>query len=175
MIDERLVLAGHDCSDGGLLTTISEMVMAGNCGADIRVDAEPDRFSALFAEEAGLVIEYLPLDEDRIRQILGSASVTWQTLGSTATERRLRVRHNEDVCLDVPTPQLLAWWEAISDRLEQLQTDPDCVREQASSHDRSGRKYHLSFTPEDTPPALLRQHWKTEDRDHSGRRKQWRP
>ncbi|HXK60042.1 MAG TPA: phosphoribosylformylglycinamidine synthase, partial [Acidobacteriota bacterium] len=60
LIDEGLILAGHDRSDGGLITTLAEMIMSGNCGARIQIDSEGDPIGALFSEEAGLVIEYLP-------------------------------------------------------------------------------------------------------------------
>ncbi|KAI1044007.1 hypothetical protein LB505_010868 [Fusarium chuoi] len=35
---EDIVLAYHDRSDGGLLTTVAEMMFAGRCGADISLD-----------------------------------------------------------------------------------------------------------------------------------------
>ncbi len=35
LIDKDLVLAGHDVSDGGLVTTLLEMAFSGNCGIDV--------------------------------------------------------------------------------------------------------------------------------------------
>lgn len=37
LIDSRSLLAGHDRSDGGLLTTVLEMAFAGNCGIDVDI------------------------------------------------------------------------------------------------------------------------------------------
>jgi len=37
MIGENLILAGHDRSDGGLITTLIEMALAGNCGMVIKL------------------------------------------------------------------------------------------------------------------------------------------
>ena len=37
MIDDDLILACHDRSDGGLITTLVEMAMAGNCGMSIQL------------------------------------------------------------------------------------------------------------------------------------------
>src|SRR5205814_308760 len=54
MIDEGLVLSLHDRSDGGLGTTLIEMCLAGNCGANVSIDGGPE----LFSEELGLVFEY---------------------------------------------------------------------------------------------------------------------
>jgi len=155
LIDEDLVLAGHDCSDGGLITTIAEMVMAGNCGATVRPVGAEDCFSALFSEEAGLVIEYLPRNEGRILEILKDYRCPTEVLGESRMERRLEIFDGNRRCLDVPTVQLLEWWEAISDRLELQQTNPKCAAEQAAGHDRPGRSYHLTFAPQPTPAVLL--------------------
>lgn len=61
LLAEGKLLAGHDISDGGLLTTVLEMAFAGNCGVDVDVapaSADPlPTHAALFAEELGLVIE----------------------------------------------------------------------------------------------------------------------
>jgi phosphoribosylformylglycinamidine synthase len=64
---EDIVLAYHDRSDGGLLTTIAEMMFAGRCGADISVDSiaesESDVLEALFNEELGAVFQVRKGDE----------------------------------------------------------------------------------------------------------------
>ncbi|RPJ59645.1 MAG: phosphoribosylformylglycinamidine synthase [Acidobacteria bacterium] len=155
LIDEDLILAGHDCSDGGLITTLAEMVMAGNCGARVRLTGTEDRFAALFSEEAGLVIEYLPGNERRILDILEAHRCPSKVLGESRVERTVEIFDDDELCLDLPTVRLLEWWEAISDRLEVQQTDPRCAAEQAASHDRAGRSYHLTFEPLPTPAVLL--------------------
>ncbi len=38
LIDEGLILSGHDVSDGGLMVTLLEMAFAGNCGLDVNID-----------------------------------------------------------------------------------------------------------------------------------------
>ena len=43
MIGRGLILSGHDRSDGGLITAISEMIMSGNCGAEIDIGTEAGR------------------------------------------------------------------------------------------------------------------------------------
>ncbi|MHB8834460.1 MAG: phosphoribosylformylglycinamidine synthase [Candidatus Methylomirabilia bacterium] len=39
LIEKDLVLAGHDVSDGGLVTTLLEMAFSGNCGIDVELGA----------------------------------------------------------------------------------------------------------------------------------------
>ena len=97
LIDRDLVLAGHDVSDGGLVTTLLEMAFSGNCGIDVEIGDERalaevsrglagDSFAArphprlipsqlLFAEELGLVIECRAADAAAICAELTKADV----------------------------------------------------------------------------------------------------
>ncbi len=40
LLDHRVLTAGHDRSDGGLVTTLLEMAFAGNCGIDVSLDGQ---------------------------------------------------------------------------------------------------------------------------------------
>jgi phosphoribosylformylglycinamidine synthase len=156
LISHDLILAGHDRSDGGWITTVSEMVMAGNCGADLQIDENAGVLPQLFSEELGLVIEVMSQEEERIAAGLRQAGIPFRSLGKTRIERRVRIARGAEFIFDRATPALLSWWEATSDQLERLQMNPACAREQARHHDRRGPTYRLSFAPEPTPDALLR-------------------
>lgn len=59
------VLAYHDRSDGGLLTTVAEMAFAGRCGIEVSVDSiqpSADPVAALFNEELGAVFQVRQTD-----------------------------------------------------------------------------------------------------------------
>jgi len=155
MIEENMILAGHDRSDGGLVTTIAEMVMAGNCGADIRLKESVDLISKLFSEELGVVIEYLPENEEKIISFLKDSDLLSEILGVTKKEKDLKIYNGEKLELDTSTKDLLKWWEATSDRLEQFQMNPVLAREQARQHSRQGISYQASFAPEETPDEIV--------------------
>ena len=157
MINDGLILACHDRSDGGLITTLVEMAMAGNCGMSIQLPQKEEAIPYLFSEELGLVLEYLPTNERKIEAILKKRGVPFAVLGSTQKERHVVIRHGNQTVLDVSTPKLLTWWEATSDRLELEQMNPKVAKEQARHHDRPGLRYHLTFQPEATPLKILRQ------------------
>jgi len=156
MIDEDLALACHDRSDGGLITTMVEMALAGNCGFTVDIPGDDDVITRLFSEELGLVLEYLPDNETRIRTILDEYGLTYSVLGETAREKRVIVSHGEEVALDVNTPTLLGWWESASDRLELEQMNVVMAREQTNYRERTGINYTLTFEPEPVTPANLR-------------------
>jgi len=93
MIDDGLVLACHDRSDGGLITTLVEMVIAGNCGLSIQLPNEEETIPQLFSEELGLVLEYLPANERIIQGILEEYGVPSIILGNTEKEKQVVIRH----------------------------------------------------------------------------------
>lgn len=60
--ESGIVLAYHDISDGGLFTTLVEMMFAGRAGVHIMLDelcgkGMADTISALFSEELGAVFQ----------------------------------------------------------------------------------------------------------------------
>jgi phosphoribosylformylglycinamidine synthase len=156
MIKENLILAGHDRSDGGLVTTLVEMALAGNCGMEIKLPQKEAVISKLFSEELGLVLEYLPQNEETIINILDKSAIPFIILGNTRGKRQVVIYQDGEVKLNVDIPTLLTWWESTSDRIEQHQMNEELAEKQAQSHDRSGPSYYLSFRPENTPTELLK-------------------
>ncbi|MBM3182571.1 MAG: phosphoribosylformylglycinamidine synthase [Chloroflexi bacterium] len=157
MIGEGSILACHDRSDGGLITTLTEMAISGNCGMSIQLLDEEETIPQLFSEELGLVLEYLPSNESTIRGILEEYGVSFLVLGHTAKEKRVVISHRNKIELDVGIPTLISWWEATSDRLEAEQMNPVVAVEQAKHHQQLGIRYQLTFQPETTPLQLLSQ------------------
>lgn len=156
MIGEKLILAGHDRSDGGLITTLVEMALAGNCGIVIKLPEKLEVIGQLFSEELGLVLEYLPECEAAIIDILDKSIIPFMILGSTQKKRQAVIYQGDEVKLNVDIPTLLAWWESTSDELERHQMNEEMAEKQKKAHDRNGPSYHLSFRPEDTLPELLK-------------------
>ncbi|HEY4696302.1 MAG TPA: phosphoribosylformylglycinamidine synthase [Candidatus Hydromicrobium sp.] len=156
MIKENLILAGHDRSDGGLITTMIEMALAGNCGMEVELPQKEEIISQLFSEELGMVLEYLPQHEAAIINILDKSTIPFMILGNTSKKRQVIIYQGGETKLDIDTPTLLTWWESTSDRLEQHQMNIEMAEGQAKTHDRAGPSYHLSFRPENTPVELLK-------------------
>ncbi|MGW8284614.1 MAG: phosphoribosylformylglycinamidine synthase [Candidatus Deferrimicrobiaceae bacterium] len=156
LIAKGLIHAGHDRSDGGLITAALEMAFSGNCGLELSAEnVEPIPF--LFSEEPGLVIEYLPKDEKAISARLRKAKVPFRILGRTARTRRIRVKCNRRIALDEDMRTLREIWEETSHRLEMLQANPKCAREEKKNiHDRPGPSYRVTFPPAPASPSLLR-------------------
>ncbi len=156
LIEQNLILAGHDRSDGGLITTVLEMAFSGNCGLNLALNGSGTILETLFAEELGLVIEcrwnHLAQVKERFEQI----KTPCQVLGSSRVKKAITIQYNGELVLDDSMVLLRQWWEETSYQLERLQMNPACADEEKYNIlDRTGPEYLLSFAPEATAPAIL--------------------
>jgi phosphoribosylformylglycinamidine synthase len=156
LIGQGFVSAGHDRSDGGLVTTLLEMAFSGNCGLDISLAGSATVFEVLFAEELGLVLEcraeYLAATE----AILNKARVPFVHIGCATTDKQIKIRYNGQEVLDEKMVILRGWWEETSYQLERLQISPECAdAEKTNIYDRQVPTYHLPFVAQPAPAELL--------------------
>lgn len=158
LIAEGLILAGHDRSDGGLITTVLEMAFAGNCGLDLSLEQEnEDALAALFSEELGLVVEVAARDEAAVRSRCARHGIPCRPLGRTTKANRIRIRYAGRLVLDEKMRILRRIWEETSHRIERLQADPRCAAsERRAIFARPGPRYRLSFRPGPPGPSILR-------------------
>jgi len=165
-ITDELILSGHDRSDGGLIVTLLEMAFGGNCGLKININPGPGRgqgwganskLSVLFSEELGLVIEYLPVNEDKIIADLKDNLIPYQIIGDTTVDKNINMSINGQAVLYEDMRVLRALWEETSYHLDRLQANPDCIdEEKKASFDRKGLQYILTFTPQNTDQNIFR-------------------
>jgi phosphoribosylformylglycinamidine synthase len=162
MIDKGLILAGHDRSDGGLITSISEMVMSGNCGLEMdifRIEGDSSNkgkdkiFKCLFSEELGAMIEYLPENESILKQILEKYKLRYFILGKTSKEKKLVIKNSATTILDIEVYTLLEWWESTSDEIEKQQMNPEFAEIQKKNHIREGPVYNIASGADSIHPV----------------------
>jgi phosphoribosylformylglycinamidine synthase len=163
LIDEGVVSAGHDRSDGGLVTTLLEMAFAGDCGIDVDVGASAhDVLATLFSEELGLVLEVDGADERHTLDVFRRAEVPCDSIGSVTGDKHVRIRCGGLEVLSDDLRDLRDLWEATSFALDRLQANPECVdRERDGLRHRRTPPYSLTFLPEPIAPAVLAQVTKT--------------
>lgn len=79
---DGMISAAHDISDGGLIQTLVETVLIGQCGARVFLDAEQDPFVQLFSESAGRVLVAVPRTEElRFTEMLTARGLPWRKTG----------------------------------------------------------------------------------------------
>ncbi|MGW8195019.1 MAG: phosphoribosylformylglycinamidine synthase [Desulforhopalus sp.] len=156
LIGRGLISAGHDRSDGGLITTLLEMAFAGNCGLDISLEGQHTVFEELFAEELGLVIECPEENLPQVEAVLTGAALNVIRLGVSTAEKRIKITYNGQRVLDEQMVVLRSWWEETGYQLERLQMNPACAdEEKANIYDRKGPSYAVGFSPQPVEPDLL--------------------
>ena len=98
LINKGLILAGHDISAGGLITTLLEMCFANTEGGmEINLDKMKDHdiVKVLFAENPGIVIQVADKNKAEVKKILEDAGVGYIKLGTPSEERHILVTKDD--------------------------------------------------------------------------------
>jgi phosphoribosylformylglycinamidine synthase len=134
-MEQNLLLAYHDRSDGGLIVTLLEMAFAGRCGFDLSLDAiasAPALLDALFAEELGAVVQVRALDLPRLRELAeehGLGDLCF-TLGAVNSSEELVLRFGGETVLRDSRVRLQRLWAQTSYRLQSLRDNSECAQQE---------------------------------------------
>jgi phosphoribosylformylglycinamidine synthase len=158
-----VVLAYHDISDGGLLTTIAEMMFAGRCGAEIMIDgiakssSLPHVLAALFNEELGAVFQVRKSDEInfiRCFATCGPPKGMIRKIGRipAVSKQKLAIRYGQQSILHMDRTELQQIWSSTSHQMQRLRDNIDCADAEFDTikddHD-PGLHYKLTFDPKE--------------------------
>jgi phosphoribosylformylglycinamidine synthase len=138
---EQKLLAYHDRSDGGLLAAAVEMAFAGHVGVDLELQAAPDAFAALFAEELGAVIQVRLPDDNAVLATLRAHGLDMATtrIGVLNRDLAFRVRQSGKVLVEEKLTELRAIWSDVTRRISLLRDNPACAEQE----------YQLKLEPND--------------------------
>jgi phosphoribosylformylglycinamidine synthase len=117
LIKQNQILAGHDISSGGLVTTLLEMCFP-TTGVGLRIDVRPLNsriIETLFSENPGVVIQVA--DQQAISSQLKSHGVDFIVLGETTKTRSLEISNSISLNID----QLRGVWFSTSAKLDAIQ------------------------------------------------------
>jgi phosphoribosylformylglycinamidine synthase len=157
LLEEGVITAGHDRSDGGLVTTLLEMAFSGNCGFEVELPGAPgSALSLLFSEELGLVFEAPVEERDRILEAFWASGVHCAVIGRPTPGTEVRIRVGDDLVLEDDIRDLRDVWEETSYRLDRLQANADLVEEErAGLRHRRGPTFHVPFEWDYSAPEIL--------------------
>ena len=99
LVENKQLLAAHDISAGGLLTTVLEMTFAntkGGVNLDLDGMAEQDFVKVLFAENPALVIQVANNQCGKVERELAERGVKFIYIGEPSEERTVTVTQNGD-------------------------------------------------------------------------------
>ncbi len=94
LVEQGLLLSGHDISAGGLITTLLEMNFANTEGGlDVSLDKfhTDDLVKVLFAENPGVVVQVADKHKKAFKALLDDCGVGYVKLGHPTDERQIMV------------------------------------------------------------------------------------
>lgn len=156
LIKDGQILAGHDVSDGGLVTCLLEMAFAGLTGIDINISHKTGNpIDILFAEEVGWVLEVHQKHLTEVLQVFKGRRVPIYHIGwsrGLGMNSKINISVNNKLVLDSNVMDLFKTWEETSYQLERLQTNVKCAMvEYDNLKNRKIPSYCLSFDPDMIP------------------------
>ena len=163
LLRQRLLLAYHDRSDGGLFATLVEMAFAGGTGVEIELDSlAGSTIGKLFAEELGAVVQIRSRDLDAITQAFARVGLAeaLHRIGRPRDDDRILFLEEGRPVLDASRDALRRDWSDTTWRIQRLRDDPTCADEEHEARcdpDDPGLTAHVPFDlmPADLTPADL--------------------
>jgi phosphoribosylformylglycinamidine synthase len=132
LVADQALLAYHDRSDGGLLTTVAEMAFAGHCGVDIELPADQDVMGALFSEELGAVIQVPEGSSQHLADLCEQHGIADMllALGRVTTGDRIDIAHNGIQVVEESRQRLRGIWAETTHQMQRLRDNPACADEE---------------------------------------------
>jgi phosphoribosylformylglycinamidine synthase len=134
LIDDGFVLAGHDISAGGIITTLLEMCFADvNLGANINLSdiEETDLIKLLFAENSGVILQVTELD--KVTAFLEQNSISYFEIGSVDEIPELSII-KDDTILEFNIEEYRDFWYEPSYLLDKQQSGVQKAQERFSNY-----------------------------------------
>ncbi|MFA5644110.1 MAG: phosphoribosylformylglycinamidine synthase [Patescibacteria group bacterium] len=175
LLENNLIVSGHDISDGGLIVSLLEMAFSGNSGFIIHLPEKKDEiFSRLFSEELGLIIEISERTFEIAKAFFSVEKIPFIPIGFTGPKDVFIFGGDSELVFSSHLQNLFSDWDTPSYELEKFQTNLKCVEEERQhiNFSKSGISYdfHKVEKPvsrDDCSPkvAILRSEGSNGDRE----------
>lgn len=148
LVKSKALLAAHDVSAGGLVTTLLEMCFANvNGGIEFNADAfdslgENDLVKILFAENPALVIQVADAKAEKVEAVLTEAGARFCAIGVPAKERVIEISHNGAERLLVIDELRDAWFYS-SYLMDSVQSGAKCALERFENYKKQPIRYRF--------------------------------
>ena len=140
------VLAYHDRSDGGLITTLLEMAFAARIGLDIAVPSGNEPIDFLFNEELGVAIQVRTRTLERVMKELANHGLTGQEIARIRFDQVVSIKQGKKELILSSRKELEIHWARSSFQIQALRDNPKCAQEE------------FNTVGEDDDPGLTAEH-----------------
>ena len=173
MIEKGWILAGHDISAGGLITTLLEMCFANTKGG-MHINLhdickEGDIVKALFAENPGVVVEISDAHKQEFKDFMEEMGVGFAKIGYPVPEARTIVVKAGDTEKTFDIDALRDTWYKTSYLLDRKQSFNGKAKERYENYKKQPleMKFPKSFTGKLAQFGLNPDRWKNAQSDKS--------
>ena len=148
LVKRGSLLAMHDVSAGGLVTTLLEMTFGNvNGGLELSTDAfvekgEEDLVKILFAENPAIVIQVAENKAEAVERLLAAAGTDFRLIGRPTDERALIINHKGSERL-IGIDHIRDVWFRSSYLLDSVQSGEECARMRFENYKRQPLRYRL--------------------------------
>ncbi len=145
LVEKKMLLAAHDVSAGGLVTTLLEMTFANTeGGVELNTEAfgESDLVKILFSENPALVAQIDAAKVAKVDEMLDKAGVKYYHIGSPAAERALIINHCGTQRL-LGIDHLRDVWMHTSYLMDSLQSGEQKARERFENYKKQPIRYRM--------------------------------
>ena len=151
LINRGWIMAGHDISAGGLITTLLEMTFANTHGGmhvNLHDIADDDIVKLLFAENPGVVIQVSDEHKQELRAFLEEAGIGYAKIGYPTPDSRTIVIKKDDYQHTFDIDALRDTWYKTSYLLDRKQSMNGMARERRDNykHQPIVMKFNDDFT-----------------------------
>lgn len=169
LINKGLIIAGHDISAGGLITTLLEMCFAnvdGGMEIDLTKIKEKDIIKVLFAENPGIVIQVKDKNREEFSKLMEDAGVGFIKIGKPTEERHILVSQDE-ITYQFGIDYMRDVWYSSSYLLDRKQSKNGCAKKRfenyksqpiefAFNKEFKGKLSQYNITPERRTPSGIK-------------------
>ena len=122
LVATKRILALHDVSDGGLITSLLEMAFTKKIGLDIFDSKlnEENLNEYFFAEETGLVLQVAESDIENIQEKLLSTGLSVNVIGSISNSKNITIRSESENFFSESVLTLERYWREASHAIQSI-------------------------------------------------------
>ncbi len=146
LINKNLILAGHDISEGGLITALLEMCFANSTGGlKVKLDdlSETSLVKILFAENPGVLIQ--TANKAEVEKILKNNGIGFAQIAKPIAERRLEI-HKKKTSYSFAINDLRDMWFEASYLLDRRQSGEKAAKARFENYKNQKLEFHFPQT-----------------------------
>ena len=135
LLRNNKILALHDISDGGLITTLLEMAFCSNYGLDINLNLSDKSkiIPKLFSEEIGLVVEVSNDSLKEVKDYYKEKELFCEEVAKKNSGTKIKLTNFSEDLFEIEVNRLFKSWDIVSHKVQCERDNKSCADEEQSN------------------------------------------